>query len=168
MFKRTRAFYLIWLIQIFSAINTGWWVYGEGGKGRDVQRRPQPSLGDDAGACEQLHQCQHVTGSPLWAPWSIYKRGHCGCTWFIDVPHPPRNRPAMRTDALSSNKAHSHATERTRTRPSHIFKWSDRFSFRSPDILRWVIRYDTVRLFLHFRVRFFPLGCYCSLVNFFS
>lgn len=24
------------------------------------------------------------------------------------------------------------------------------------DILRWVIRYDTVRLFLHFRVRFFP------------
>lgn len=118
MLKQTWAFYLLWLIQIFSAINTaGGWSEGAGCDDATTTFALVAPC-DGAGACEQLRQCQRVTDEPLWAPWPIYEHGAPAAhTWFIDVPR--QRTPHWMRDALSPpNKAHSHATERTRTRPS--------------------------------------------------
>lgn len=164
MFKRTRPFYLIWLIQIFSAINTGWRGCGGGWRGSVTSRLSAWRRTAHASNCVSV---------------SVSPAAHCGrCgrytsvasplrlrTWFIDVPRWPAR------DALSPpNKAHSHATERTRTHPSRTPYLNGTIVSHSfpPDILRRVIRYDTVRLFLQFSRSFFPSGRYCSLVNFFS
>lgn len=93
-------------------------------------------------------------------------RARCG-----RAPDLSTSRAGPARDALSPpNKAHSHATERTRTHPSRTPYLNGTIVSHSfpPDILRRVIRYDTVRLFLQFSRSFFPLARYCSLVNFFS
>lgn len=107
-----------------------------------------------------------LTARPLCLPWPIYDRRA-----VVATVHLIYRRPANLNEGpccRRPNKAHSHATERTRTLACPYLNWTIVSHSFPPDILRRVIRYDTVRLFLQFSHSFFSSARYCSLVNFFS
>lgn len=45
------------------------------------------------GACEQLRQCQRVTGGPLWPLWPIYERGEPAAAAHLIYRRPALPRP---------------------------------------------------------------------------
>lgn len=116
---------------------------------------------------EQLRQCHCRADSAAIVPWIYERRGHSRAP-DLSMPRATSDDGAR---CRHPNKVHSHATERTRALAPVAYPYLNRaiVSHSLPsDILRRVIRYDTVRLFLQFSRSFCPSARYCSLVNFFS
>lgn len=125
-------------------------------------RRPRSRLSLRVTAQAHASNCVSVSVSPT---------SHCGLHGRYTSTARPLPTPDLSTSRASAPRTGCgmrcrrrikriltllNARELARLLP--VFKWSDRFSFLSPDILRWVIRYDTVRLFLQFSRSFFSLG----------
>lgn len=108
MLKRTWALYILWLIQIFSAINT-------------FRRGRGCCAGcDDVRACRSVWRRRRMRA--IASVSACHRLAIVGPVADIRAPAAPAapDLSMSRTpqDALSPpNKAHSHATERTRTLP---------------------------------------------------
>ncbi|CAB3248229.1 unnamed protein product [Arctia plantaginis] len=90
MFKRTRPFYLIWLIQIFSAINTGW--RGDEGLGRGDVSGCRRDGGRRMRAIASVSACHRRTIVGLVADIRAW-RAHCGRA--PDLSTSRAGRPAL-------------------------------------------------------------------------
>lgn len=139
MFKRTRTFYLIWLIQIFSAINTR--RVSGGGRG-SYRCRGCQWLWTADGACEQLRQCQADSTGPLWALWPIYERRAVTTTVHLIYRRPAEDQPTGPAVAARIKRILTLLNARERSRLVPVFKLNDRFSFLSP---RYFTSGNTIR-----------------------